>query len=176
MPLSAPKSLCAINTLMGDNIEQLKHFLASHTEIDDENGCHNWTHYINNCGYALVVNRFYKEHGRATGHQLSWIAHKGEIPAGMCVLHKCDNRRCINPEHLWVGTQAENMRDMIEKGRDVRRKGSDAAGAKLTDAQVRLIRLARLAGITTKVLGDAFAITPGHVSAVALRRKWRHVE
>lgn len=56
-------------------------------------------------------------------HRASWMAFRGPIPEGLCVLHRCDVRACVNPAHLFLGTQQENLRDMTEKGRAVRDRG-----------------------------------------------------
>ena len=74
-----------------------------------DNGCLVWTGHCCNRGYG-------KSMGRPT-HRIAYERAKGPIPPGMFVCHACDNRRCINPEHLWLGTNADNMRDMKAKGR-----------------------------------------------------------
>lgn len=71
-------------------------------------------------GYGKLTIR----HVAHTAHRVSWVIHNGDIPKGegyhgVCVLHKCDNRNCINPEHLFLGSQQENMRDAWDKGRGV---------------------------------------------------------
>lgn len=71
-----------------------------------------------------------------SAHRFAWISVFGEIPSGLFVCHKCDNRTCQNPSHLWLGTAADNNRDMFRKGRGSKPPSS----AKITPAQVRLIR------------------------------------
>ena len=83
-----------------------------------ESGCWEWTAGRDGHGYG----KFYL-HGKDIGaHRASWEIHNGKIPEaegyhGMCVLHKCDNPLCINPSHLWLGTNLDNMRDRDKKGR-----------------------------------------------------------
>lgn len=81
--------------------------------IDAVTGCWNWQGSINTGGYGTLTVR-----GKTrTLHRLNYSRFIGKIPAGICVLHKCDNPRCCNPEHLFLGTQADNVRDMCAKGR-----------------------------------------------------------
>jgi hypothetical protein len=78
-------------------------------------------------GYVMV--------GGQLAHRAAWEAAHGEIPSGLFVLHSCDNRRCVNVEHLRLGTHADNMSDRNQRGRTAR--GDRHGKAKLTDAQVR---------------------------------------
>ena len=76
-------------------------------------GCWEFTGPRANYGYGKVGFA----DGMRAAHRISWEHHNGPIPVGMLVLHRCDNPPCVNPEHLWIGTQADNMRDMVAKGR-----------------------------------------------------------
>jgi hypothetical protein len=79
----------------------------------DANGCWLWTRSVTGKGYGKCGNGFVW----VTTHRLSWETFVGPIPEGKHVLHRCDVRRCINPEHLFLGTNADNVRDAIEKKR-----------------------------------------------------------
>lgn len=82
--------------------------------------------------------------GRRTiqAHRASWQLHRGSIPDGLCVLHKCDVPWCVNPDHLFLGTKADNTHDMLAKGREAR--GDRLPHTKLTPTQVRAIRECQL--------------------------------
>ncbi len=83
-----------------------------------ETGCWEWTGALNNCGYGYLGVR-----GKQIfAHRAAWMAFVGAIPFSKMVLHKCDNRKCINPEHLFIGTAYDNHIDMLSK-RGRRRRG-----------------------------------------------------
>ena len=109
-------------------------------------------------------------------HRLSWKIHHGPIPASMSVLHRCDNRRCVNPDHLFLGTQRDNLRDMREKGRQVR--GEQQGSAKLTEQQVRQIRR-RYQRYSHRngggVLAREYGVGIKQIIAIAKGRVWCHV-
>lgn len=104
--------------------------------VVDENGCWIWTGGVNAGGYGQV----YQENvaGPKAVHRLSFEFHIGEIPEGLLVCHKCDVRRCFNPDHLFAGTDLDNMRDAVQKGRI--RSGETHQSSKLSDKQVAEIR------------------------------------
>jgi hypothetical protein len=105
-----------------------------------ENGCWMWTASTVKDGYG-----YYKlsngKSGRA--HRISWELANGDIPKKMCVLHKCDTPRCVNPDHLFLGTDADNVKDMMQKGRGkwgIPLSGENHYNFKLTDQQVLEIK------------------------------------
>jgi len=79
---------------------------------------------------------------RISAHRASWLLHFGEIPTGLCVLHKCDNPRCVRPDHLFLGTNSDNQRDCVSKGRHRigDRKGEKHPMALLTNSEAAIIR------------------------------------
>ena len=84
--------------------------------VDKTAGCWLWVGYVNNCGYGRL--RPAHSQPKVGAHRLSWELTNGPIPDRMCVLHKCDNPACVNPEHLFLGTVQDNVNDMRQKGRD----------------------------------------------------------
>lgn len=111
-------------------------------------------------------------------HRFSWEIHNGPVPAGLSVLHKCDVRSCVNPSHLFLGTQKDNMRDAWNKGRGTHPdcNGEKAEWAKLTATDVMAIRAYQPAkwGDFT-VLAKHYGISPATLCDIRNRRTWRSV-
>lgn len=109
-------------------------------------------------------------------HRVSYELHVGEIPQGMQVCHTCDNRRCVNPSHFFIGDHKANAADRDAKGRHRNgdKKGVQNGHAKLNDEQVREIRRRYRPGI--RGLASEFGISAEQVRTIAQRKQWRHVE
>lgn len=108
-------------------------------------------------------------------HRVSWELHNGKIPNGLFICHKCDNRKCIRPDHLFMGTQLDNMKDMAAKGRKRPAIGIRNRHAKLTDKKVIQIRTLYECGIPTRKLATKFRVTKRTIRSVVLRENWTHI-
>jgi len=136
--------------------------------IDTKTGCWNWTGGRNATGYGCV----YVGNRPRFAHRVSFELSYGEIPKGMCVCHRCDNRRCVNPSHLFLGTKGDNTRDMIAKGRQAR--GSTHGFSKLTDSGVAALREANDSDVPC--LARELGITEKYAREIrAGRRRWTHL-
>lgn len=105
------------------------------------NGCLVWTGPIKGMGYGFTTIGSRTDGSRQTivTHKLSFLISKGDT-MGLCVLHKCDNPKCINPDHLFLGTRADNNHDRERKGRGIYSKGQDSGKAKITNRLANRIR------------------------------------
>lgn len=130
-------------------------------------GCMEWTGARGSKGYGIM--RYQGKQVRA--HRLVMMLGGTELPPGMQVLHKCDNPPCVNPDHLFVGTHADNMRDASSKGLRRGGRGERNAGAKLTRAQVLEIRQIGDT-VSRNECARRFGITPETVKDILCRRKW----
>lgn len=109
-------------------------------------------------------------------HRLSWIIANGDIPKGMCVLHKCDNPPCVNPKHLFLGTRIDNSKDKVAKGRQVHLRGELSGNSKLTDEQVIAIRMAYSnSAITQNQLAKKYRVTEENIKHIIDGKTWCHV-
>lgn len=144
-------------------------------------------------------------------HRVSWLMHRGSIPKGegthgTCVLHSCDNRGCVNPDHLWLGTHTDNMRDMESKGRSdhpsgdrngIRKhpevlkrgkdhywsinkhlalRGSKHPNAKLDEIKVRQIKLLKLKRVKARIIADKFGVSIPTIEKIHSGEYWAHVK
>lgn len=108
-------------------------------------------------------------------HRVAYELHFGPIPAGKKVRHKCDNPPCCRPDHLLIGTQADNVRDMIERGRDRKAVGLDHGRSKLDPEKIRKIRIMRTEGISFRKIGAAFGVDNHTIRAIISGMTWNHV-
>lgn len=131
-----------------------------------ESGCWLWTGSCFYDGYGQV-NYLDQPMG---AHRLSWFFHNGEIPDGKFVLHRCDVKSCVNPNHLFLGTHGDNMRDMVAKGRNP--KGVGPFAVKLTERAVRFIRRSKR---KQKALAKMFGVAQNTISEIQLRKTWKLV-
>ena len=138
--------------------------------VDKSGDCWVWTAYTSVCGYGQC----YLNNKTWLAHRASWVIHNGPIPDGLCVLHKCDNPPCVNPDHLYVGTKKDNTRDMIARNRGPSRVGAINGNAKLCDLDIWLIR--ELAPkFTRTAIAQWFGVTRVQISTIALRKQWTHL-
>lgn len=132
-------------------------------------GCWEWQGTVNpENGYGQ--QRFNKK--KWLVHRYSYLLHKGEIDNNLCVLHKCDNRKCVNPEHLFLGTRRENNIDCSKKGRKPR--GENHSCAKLTNLEVEEIRHLQKNGFTHREIAEKFGVSRSTISMIINRINWAH--
>lgn len=140
--------------------------------------CWEWSGTTRPSGYGqITVRRHSGEQSTMRVHRLAYMICKGQIPAGMFVCHSCDNRRCCNPAHLWLGTPKQNTSDMFTKGRDRHNppKGEACFSAKVTEAEVMEMRLMRQSGIPIKDIASKFGICRPNASRLTRGLTWKSV-
>jgi len=138
--------------------------------IDD---CWNWLASKRN-GYGRIWSG---EDKNLAAHRVSWELKHGKIPDGMKVLHVCDNPSCVNPRHLFLGTQTDNIYDMCEKGRQVAPRGENMWKSILTEDQVKEIRLLRKQEHYTYVkLAELFEVSKGCINHIINGRSWSWIK
>lgn len=110
--------------------------------------------------------------GQIKAHRASYEINIGPIPPGMCVCHRCDNPPCVNPNHLFLGTLAENNADKVRKGRGSTNRGGTNPKAKLTAEIVNTIRRLRGDGLSQQAIGDIVGFSQVHVGKVLRGNCW----
>lgn len=135
------------------------------------NGCWEWNRSRTKFGYG----KFATAHAKWTNaHHIAYEIYKGQVPPGELVRHTCDNPPCCNPEHLILGTIADNSRDMVERGRS--NTGTKHHNATLTDEMVKEIRDKWATGNYTQVvLGAEYSISNKQISKIVNRQRWVHI-
>jgi hypothetical protein len=158
-------------------------FFSKVTNISDHNACWEWAAFRVN-GYG----RFWMDGANIYAHRASWLIHNGTIPDNLRVLHRCDNRACVNPAHLFLGTHEDNMRDMVAKGRSAsgdrstarlylekQLRGESHPRSKLTAEQVRSIRSLASSGVMFTDIAVLFGVSRSTVSSIHRRISWKSI-
>lgn len=142
---------------------------------EPNSGCWLWTGNMFLNGYGAIRNN---EQKYIYAHRASFEIHKGSVPIGAFVCHKCDVRLCVNPDHLYAGTPADNVRDMHERGRYVRAFAKTPytpkrrAGSRFSDDEVRAIR-GDVRG--QSAIARAYSVDQSTISCIRSGRHYRHV-
>ena len=137
--------------------------------------CWEWKGAKNETGYGIFgieKKRLIKS------HRFSFQLYNGDIPKsddyhGICVLHKCDNPGCVNPAHLFLGTQIDNIKDMTSKGRRKHAVGEKASSAKLTEAKVRAIRADKRG---YRKLAKEYGVARQTIAGIKKFVYWKHLD
>ncbi len=149
----------------------------------EKNGeCWNWTGKIINSGYGSLVQGVNGKKKYLSAHRESYKVFKGKIPLNMNVCHTCDNKKCINPEHLWIGTQKDNIRDCSKKGRKntklgprISIQGEKHHRAKLTEKDVLKIRESLSLGSSQDDLAQNFGVSKKTIQAIYYKTNWKYL-
>lgn len=153
--------------------KSLKDMFEARYVPEPNSGCWLWFGPVNEHGYGTLRNKY--------AHRVSYELHRGEVGA-LCVLHKCDVPACVNPDHLFLGTRADNIRDCHSKGRMFVQtkkhrmaRGERVYGSKLTPEKVIEIRRRYAAGEQQIPLARIFGVTQGAIHSIVAGKTWKHV-
>lgn len=144
-------------------------------KLRNASGCWEWIGYRTAKGYGRFAFRNSNWHA----HRAAWTLLVGEIPEGMCILHRCDNPPCCNPEHLFLGTKTDNHEDMVNKNRRFDFRGEDHGMSKLNLSQVVEIRSAYLKGGGRYKRGNShelaarFSVSRSTICRIATHKIWK---
>lgn len=138
----------------------------------NEIGCWRWCGPSQSRGYGVLSLGKRKS---VLAHRAAYAFEFGPIPDGMFVCHRCDNRWCVNPWHMFLGSALDNSRDMVRKGRHVPCRGERSGVAKVTSDDVLHIRRLWGAGMPLRQLGARFGISAREAGAIGRGERWAHI-
>lgn len=144
------------------------------SRVDKSSDCWEWQGAVTAGGYGKCKCT---RNGQTTwvAHRAAWMLIHGLIPEDLQVCHHCDNRLCVNPDHLFLGTAADNIRDMCLKGRQARPKGELHPMSKLTDKDVLAIRALGCKGVSRDILATRFGMSARMIHHILTGDNWTHL-
>lgn len=142
------------------------------SKVNVTSQCWLWQASITGGGYGQI-GLGKRGSGRGDAHRVSWLLCNGPIPDDKQVLHHCDNKLCVNPDHLYLGTRIDNMRDALERGQKL--IGSQCSFAKLNREQVLDIRKQRADGVTQQKLADLYGVSRGTIYRATSETAYRDI-
>lgn len=148
----------------------LKQFILDRVVIDPVTGCWLWQ-----LSTRKKYGRFFRKGKMKSAHVEAYELWRGPVPEGMKVLHNCDTPPCCNPEHLFLGSQGQNVADMDAKGRRRVGVGSRARQAKLVEADIPIIRARLDAGEKHTAIAADYPVSIRAIGCIAAKLTWRHV-
>jgi hypothetical protein len=158
---------------------ELERFTSKYI-VNEATGCWEWMTGLDQCGYGQFHSNVISS-GKA--HRWAYTHYVGDIGDGMGVLHKCDNRRCVNPEHLFLGTQKDNVRDAMSKGRATCQNyrtftpmlGESHPQAKLNNQSVLEIMSLHRGGASNVAIALLYGVNHSQIANIVNGKKWNHV-
>ena len=143
------------------------------SKVNKTESCWVWESDINMNGYGYFQVKVNGKQKKVLAHRYSWMINNGEIPKDICICHTCDNRLCVNPLHMFLGTRADNRRDCVLKNRQA--KGENCGQSKLTEENVKFIR-SMDSVLKNKDLAKQFNVSESTIERVLSRETWHHIK
>lgn len=151
----------------GGPVRPLSERFWEKVDIRGKDECWEWMASLHKDGYGNFRGTL--------SHIVSWRLSNGDFQKGMYVCHKCDNRSCVNPNHLFLGTQLDNMRDMVNKGRGKDHNGENNPKAKLKEKDVLEIYRLHNSGTSSYKIAKIYNVTQTAISYIVKGKSWKNL-
>lgn len=168
--------MASVHLSFSDDKDRVRFERRLWTRIEKSSSCWVWQGALNSTGYGVIGVRKHGHYQQYRVHRVVYELLVAVVPDDLILCHTCDNPRCCNPDHLFLGTHRDNAVDRQSKGRGSKLRGSQNPSAKLSEDKVRDIRRLWAAGATNAQLAVAYGVSWGLIRKIVQRFLWRHVE